>query len=97
MSELTTSDRIAMYAGGGLLLVGVVLIGFLDMVFGAGHPVSGEGQIVHEALIPVTYRSYIILAGLLIMGLYAVYRVLATSPGSPGAGGRRSPSTDSGD
>jgi cytochrome b561 len=82
MAPLTTADRIAMYVGGGLVLIGVVLIGLIEMVAGTTHPVSGEGQIVHEALVALHLRSYIILAGLLIMGLYAVYRVVATKPAS---------------
>lgn len=74
MTELTTADRIAMYLGGGLVLLGVVGIGLLEMLLGAPHPVSGEGQIVHDALVPLVVRSYIILAGLLVWGLTAVYK-----------------------
>jgi hypothetical protein len=80
MAELTTGDMIAMYLGGGLLLIGTFGIGLIEMFLGSSHPVSGEGQIEHEALVPLEIRSYIILAGLLIMGLYAVYRVVATTP-----------------
>ncbi|MEF8789788.1 MAG: hypothetical protein V5A61_06645 [Haloarculaceae archaeon] len=89
MSELTTADRIAMYGGGGLVLLGVVGIGLLEMLLGSPHPVSGEGQIVHEALVPLEVRSYIILLGLLIWGVYAVYKV-AASPPSSGTGTGRS-------
>lgn len=77
MSELTTADRIAMYVGGGLVLLGTVGIGFLEMLFGSPHPVSGEGQIVHESLVPLRIRSYIILLGLLVWGVYAIYKVVA--------------------
>lgn len=80
MSELTTVDRIALYIGGGLVLLGTVGIGLLEMVAGSPHPVSDEGQIVHEALIPLRIRSYIILLGLLIWGVYAIYRVIGTTP-----------------
>jgi hypothetical protein len=75
MSDLTTADRIAMYVGGGLLLVGTVGIGILEMALGSPHPVSGDGQIVHDALIPIEIRSYIILLGLLTWGVYAVYKI----------------------
>lgn len=76
MSELTTADKIAMYVGGGLLVFGTVGIGLIEMVAGSPHPVSGEGQIVHEALVPIDIRSYIILLGLVIMGVYAIYKVV---------------------
>lgn len=82
MRESTTADKIALYVGGGLVILGTVVIGLLDMLIGAGHPVTGEGQIVHDAILPLEVRSYIILAGLLIWGLYAVYRVAATPPRS---------------
>jgi len=82
MSELSTSDAVAMYLGGGLVLLGTVGVGLLEMIAGAPHPVSGEGQIVHEALVPLEVRSYVIILGLLIWGVYAVYRVTATRPAS---------------
>jgi len=80
MNELTTADKIALYVGGGLVVFGTVVVGMIDMLAGASHPVTGEGQIVHDAVLPLEVRSYIILAGLLIWGLYAVYRVAATPP-----------------
>lgn len=85
MSDLTTADRIAMYVGGGLVLLGTVGIGFVEMVLGSPHPVTGEGQIVHEALVPLAIRSYIILLGFLVWGAYAIYRVAAGGrvPGTP--------------
>lgn len=80
MSEQTIADKIALYVGGGLVVFGVVVVGLIDMIAGAEHPVTGEGQIVHDAVLPLEVRSYIILAGLLIWGLYAVYRVAAAPP-----------------
>jgi hypothetical protein len=80
MTQLNMADRIALYVGGGLVLIGVAGIGIIEMIGGAPHPVSGEGQIQHEALVPIEVRSSIILLGLLIWGLYAVYRVIATPP-----------------
>ena len=80
MHTLTTADKVAMYLGGGLVLFGTFGIGLLDMLFGAGHPVSGEGEIVHEAVIPLEVRSVVIISGLIVWGLYAVYKILATQP-----------------
>jgi hypothetical protein len=80
MTELTTADKIALYVGGGLFALGVFLIGLIEMLGGAKHPVSGEGQIQHDALIDVEIRAYIILLALLVWGGYAIYRVAATTP-----------------
>lgn len=85
MNELNPIDRIAAFGGGGLIVFGVVVIGFTEIIAGSPHPVESEGQIVHEALVPIKIRSYIILLGLLIWGLYAVYKVVATTPATPDA------------
>ncbi len=82
MTRLTTADRIGMYVGGGLVVLGVVVIGLLEMLLGTGHPVGSDGQIEHEAFVPLEIRSYIILAGLVTWGLLALYR--AASTGSRG-------------
>ncbi|WP_066415037.1 hypothetical protein [Halorubrum aethiopicum] len=80
MTQLTTAERIALYGGGGLLLIGTLGIGLLEIVAGAPHPVSGEGQIVHETLVPLTVRSSIMLLGLLLWGAYAVSSVAREPP-----------------
>lgn len=85
MNELNTPGKIAAYGGGGLIALGVVVIGVLEILLGSPHPVSGEGQIVHEALVPLGVRSSIILLGLLIWAGYGVYKVVATTPGSGSA------------
>lgn len=75
MNDVTTVDKFALYLGGGLVVFGIVGLGLLEMVAGAPHPVTGEGQIVHEALVPIAIRSYIILAGLLLWGGLAIFRI----------------------
>ncbi|MFC5136162.1 MULTISPECIES: hypothetical protein [Haloferacaceae] len=80
MTQLTTAERIALYGGGGLLLIGTLGIGLLEILAGAPHPVSGEGQIVHETLVPLTVRSSIMLLGLLLWGAYAATSVAREPP-----------------
>lgn len=82
MATLTTIDRIALYVGGGFVVLGTFVIGLVEMLAGSTHPVTREGQIVHDALVPLDIRAYVILLGLLIWGVYALYRVLTTTPGS---------------
>jgi hypothetical protein len=79
MSELTMADKVAMYVG-GLVVLGTVVIGILEMALGSSPPVSGGGQIVHRALVPIEVRSYIILLGLVIRAVYVVYKVTASGP-----------------
>jgi hypothetical protein len=80
MSELTTMERIGLYGGGILLMIGTVGIGLLEIALGAPHPVTGEGQVVHETLISLSVRSYIILLGLLLMAAYGVTNLLTKPP-----------------
>ncbi len=84
MHTLTTADKVAMYVGGGLVLLGTFVVGFLEMLLGAGHSVTGEGQIVHDALVPLEVRSYITMASLLVWGLYAVSKLFGTQPATAG-------------
>ena len=67
MPALTSNDKTILTIAGALLLLGTAGIGILEMIAGSPHPVSGEGQIVHEALVPLAIRSYIILLGFLLL------------------------------
>lgn len=76
MSNISTVDKFALYVGGFLVAFGIVGVGLLQMIAGNPHPVTGEGQIVHEALVPIAIRSYIVLLGMLMWGGLAIFRVL---------------------
>lgn len=80
MTDLSSTDRTVLTIAGALVVLGVVGIGLLEMLLGSPHPVTGEGQIVHEAIIPLAARSYIILLGFAIWGFYGIYRFLTTTP-----------------
>lgn len=80
MTELTSTDRNVLVLGGALVLLGTVGIGLIEIIAGSPHPVTGEGQIVHDALFPIALRSYTIILGLLVWGLFAVYRFLTVTP-----------------
>jgi hypothetical protein len=79
------------FVGGGLILLGAVVIGVIETQFGSPHAVTGEGQIVHETLVPLEVRSFIILAGLLVWLLYAVFKLTSAHP--PGATTEPAPET----
>ncbi|MFC7187052.1 hypothetical protein [Halorubrum yunnanense] len=79
MSELNAMERIGLYGGAALLLVGTVGMGLLEIIAGAPHPVSGEGQVVHETVISLSVRSYTILLGLVLLAAYGISN-LATKP-----------------
>jgi hypothetical protein len=72
----STFEKVALYGGGALVVLGVFAIGLIEMLFGATHPVTGEGQIVHDALVSLEIRSYIIIAGFLLWGLGVLYKLV---------------------
>ncbi len=79
MSELTTVERVGLYGGAALLLIGTVGMGLLEIIAGAPHLVSEKGQIVHETLISLSVRSYTILPGLILIATYGIINP-ATKP-----------------
>lgn len=84
MPQLTSNDKTILTIAGALVLLGTAGIGLLEILAGSPHPVTGEGQIVHEALVPLAIRSYIILLGFLLLAVFGVYRVLTTTPSTSG-------------
>ena len=79
-TEIGTADRIAMWIGGGLVLLGTVVLGFVDTFVGGPSPIpttNGAGQIVSSPLFPIEVRGTIIALGLAVFALYAVYKLLS--------------------
>lgn len=110
-THLDTADRIAMYGGGGLVFVGIVVLGTVNVLAGAETPLyvyelvqGGEtttGTVIAPALAPEgativasplvgpTIRAYVVALGLVIFGLYGVYRPFAGRAEEPRAGRER--------
>lgn len=96
-TQLDVADRLAMYVGGGLIMLGIPVTGILNVLAGAESPLftyevtkGGEtttGQvlapalapegasIIHSPLIGPNARAYLVALGLLVFGLYGVYRL----------------------
>jgi hypothetical protein len=76
---LDTADRIAMLIGGGLLMLGIPVIGFITS-FVAPHEItegSSTGDVVIHQAIAQSTRAYIIALALLVFFLWAVCRLTA--------------------
>ncbi len=80
-NELPLADRIAMTLGGGLLLIGIAVMGFINVAGGAPHvPVEEEGTIVATPIVAPELRAIVVAAGLAVWFGYGLYRV--TNPPS---------------
>lgn len=80
--DLTLADRIAMILGGGLMLLGTAGLGLIEVLAGPPFaPVTGDGAIASGAVFGPDLRAYLVVIGMLILGLYAIYRVIAPALG----------------
>lgn len=87
-TEIGTVDRVAMLLGGGLVLLGTIVLGFLDTFIGNPFPmpVTNEaGEIIANPTFSIEIRGTIIALGLAVFALYAVYKVFAAMT-TPAAG-----------
>lgn len=86
MTEQTTStaDRIAMLVGGGLIAIGVIVLGFLNVITNNPHmEVIEDGVVTAEPLVPPDIRAYLILLGLLVWLLYGIFKAVTVPSGGP--------------
>lgn len=74
-----------MLIGGGLIVLGTVVLGFLNVITNSPHmEVVEEGVVVAEPLISPDLRAYLILLGLVVFLLFGLYKVTATTMGEIG-------------
>ncbi|MCJ0618770.1 hypothetical protein JZX76_04310 [Haloarcula hispanica] len=77
----TVIDKAAMALSGGLMLLGVVVLGIVEIL--AGKPYSAApltndaGEIIATPMVDPTLRTGLVLAGLIVLALYGVYRLVA--------------------
>ncbi|MBX0293719.1 hypothetical protein [Haloarcula nitratireducens] len=84
-------DKAAMALSGGLMLLGIVGLGIAEILAGAPYgaaPVTNEaGEIVATPMVDPTLRTGLVIAGLVVLGLYAAYRVATPADGTDVAKG----------
>jgi hypothetical protein len=92
-----TIDKLAMYLSGGLLLTGVVVTGLIETLAGKPYnpvPQTNEaGDVVAQPLIDPSVRTALVVAALLVMLTYAVYKLATPVAGEEGTDVSGTPST----
>ena len=90
-----TIDKVAMYLSGGLLLLGVVVTGLIETLagqpYGAAPQTNEAGEVIASPAIDPNLRTALVVAALLVLLLYAGYK-LAT-PIEEETGAATTPST----
>ena len=89
-NDVDLADRLAIALSGGLLLLGVVVTGLIETLDGAPRgaaPVTNDaGEVIAQPTIDPNVRTVLVVAALLVLLVYALYRVAVphvgtTSPG----------------
>jgi hypothetical protein len=83
LQDMDTIDKAAMFVSTGLMFVGIVVLGIVETVDGApeGAPASAEpitneaGEVVATPGLDPNLRTVFVVAALVVMLLYAVYKL----------------------
>lgn len=77
-SKINVIDKAAMTVGGGLILLGVVVLGFVELLYGQTYgaaPIANEaGEIVATPMVDPALRTGLVVAGLALLLLWGLYR-----------------------
>ncbi|WP_324758699.1 hypothetical protein [Haloarcula montana] len=83
-------DKAAMALSGGLMLLGVVVLGIVEILAGQPYspvPLTNEaGEVVATPMIDPTIRTGLVLAGIAVLGVYAAYKLVTPVPEETTAG-----------
>jgi hypothetical protein len=83
LQDMNTIDKAAMFVSTGLMFVGIVVLGIVETVDGApgGDPASAgpitneAGEVVATPGLDPNLRTVFVVAALIVMLLYAVYKL----------------------
>lgn len=78
-SNIKGIDRLAMGLSGALVLLGVVVLGLVELLdgapFGAAPVTNDAGAIVATPLVDPNIRTGLVILGLLVLLLWGIYRM----------------------
>jgi hypothetical protein len=81
-----TIDRLAMGLSGALMLLGVVVLGVVEVLagppYGAAPVTNDAGEVVATPMVDPAIRTGLVIAGLAILLLWGLYRMI--QPGGTG-------------
>ena len=88
-----TIDRLAMGLSAALMLLGVVVLGVVEILagppYGAAPMTNDAGDVIATPLVDPNLRTGLFIAGLLVLFLWGLYRMA-----SPRVSGERAGTTD---
>ncbi|MFC5368388.1 hypothetical protein [Salinirubrum litoreum] len=82
MSDYDTIDKAMLGLSGALTMLGVVVLGVVEILagqpYGAAPMTNDAGEIVATPAVDPTLRTGLVIAGLLVLFAWGVYRMLTT-------------------
>lgn len=82
MANYTIIDKAMLGLSGALTMLGVVVLGLVEIVagkpYGAAPMTNEAGEVVASPAIDPTLRTGLVIAGLLVLFAWGVYRMVAT-------------------
>jgi hypothetical protein len=81
---MSAADRAAMIVGGSLIAIGTVVLGLIETFVGNPSPVAvttEAGEVIAAPTVSPNVRAALIGLGLLVWGLYGVYKFAAPTGG----------------
>lgn len=85
MTQTTIVDRIAMGLSGALILLGVVVLGMIEVLagppYGAAPTTNDAGEIVATPMIDPTLRTGLVIAGILVLAVWGAYKLATPATG----------------
>ena len=84
-----TIRKAAMALGGGLLTLGIVVLGVVEILagkpYGAAPLTNDAGAVIATPAVDPVLRTGLVLAGLAVFGLYAAYAAVTAEAATDGA------------
>lgn len=76
----TTIDKAAMGLSGALITLGIVVLGIMEVIAGKPYapvPLKNDaGEVVATPMIDPTIRTGLVLAGIAVLALYGLYKLV---------------------
>lgn len=92
-NDMDPIDRMAMLLGTGLTLLGIVVLGIVEVIagepYGAVPLTNDAGNVVATPAVDPTIRTGVVVAGLIVLLLWAIYKLV-----TPVMGGGRMTGAD---
>lgn len=84
MTQPTTIDKLAMGLSGALMLLGIVVLGFVEVLagppYGAAPILNDAGEVVATPLIDPNLRTGLVILALIVLLLWGIYKVAMVEP-----------------